>query len=235
MLEITTILGFTIRLSIAVLLGLIIGFERQWTRHPAGILTNVIVCIGAFMFTSFSILMNSGDPTRIAAQVVSGIGFLGAGVILREGMNIRGLNTAATVWATSAVGVLCTYENIWFAVVSGSAIILSHLVFHPLSKLVAGVRFHKENVAYKERHYCVTVVVSGEAAAYIREKLMFYIKNEKTVLLRTLETKISEDDSVKIKAYISSIEKDATKVERLITQIAVEKDIISSGWKRIEE
>lgn len=235
MLEITTILGFSIRLLIAVLLGLIVGFERQWTRHPAGILTNVIVCLGAYMFTSFSMLLNTDDPTRIAAQVVSGIGFLGAGVILREGLNIRGLNTAATIWATSAVGVLCTYDDIRFAIVSGAAIILCHLIFHPLSKYVAGVRFNKENVAYTEKNYCITVVATEDAAPYIREKLMFYIKNEKTVLLRTLETKATEDDNEKIKAYLSSIEKDATTVEKLITLIGAEKDIISSGWKRIEE
>jgi putative Mg2+ transporter-C (MgtC) family protein len=83
-----------IRLGIALLIGAVIGFERQWRQRMAGLRTNALVSIGAAGFVVFSMTV-SGDnsPTRVAAQIVSGIGFLGAGVILREGINIRGLNT----------------------------------------------------------------------------------------------------------------------------------------------
>ena len=105
---ISTLWGFFIRMMLSVVLGAIIGAERELTKHFTGILTNILVCVGSFAFTAFSFIAeNSGvDVTRIAAGIVSGIGFLGAGVILSDGTKIKGINTAATVWAASAVGIL---------------------------------------------------------------------------------------------------------------------------------
>jgi putative Mg2+ transporter-C (MgtC) family protein len=92
------------RLGLAVLLGSGIGFERQWHQKMAGLRTNALVALGACGFVVFSAMVNPADPTRIAAQVVTGIGFLGVGVILREGINVHGLNTAATLWCSAMVG-----------------------------------------------------------------------------------------------------------------------------------
>jgi len=85
------------RLGAAVLFGGLIGVERQWRQRMAGLRTNALVALGASGFVVFSMMFSGDDPTPVAAQVVSGIGFLGAGVILREGINVRGLNTAATL------------------------------------------------------------------------------------------------------------------------------------------
>src|SRR5882757_10011624 len=93
-----------LRLGLALLLGCAIGIERQWHQKMAGLRTNALVALGASGFVAFSWLVDHGDPTRIAAQVVTGIGFLGAGVILREGVNVPGLNTAATLWCSAMVG-----------------------------------------------------------------------------------------------------------------------------------
>jgi putative Mg2+ transporter-C (MgtC) family protein len=96
-----------INLAAAVALSSVIGFERQWHNRLAGLRTNTLVALGAATFVVFSdIVPGEGSPTRIAAQVVSGIGFLGAGLIFREGLSVRGLNTAATLWCSAAVGVL---------------------------------------------------------------------------------------------------------------------------------
>jgi putative Mg2+ transporter-C (MgtC) family protein len=95
-----------LRPAAALLLGCAIGFERQWNQKMAGLRTNALVALGASGFVVFSGLVGEGDPTRIAAQVVTGIGFLGAGVILREGINVHGLNTAATLWCSAMVGTL---------------------------------------------------------------------------------------------------------------------------------
>jgi len=93
------------RLGIALLFGALIGFERQWRQRMAGLRTNALVSVGAAGFVVFSMTFSAdSSPTRVAAQIVSGIGFLGAGVILREGINIRGLNTAATLWCSAMVG-----------------------------------------------------------------------------------------------------------------------------------
>ena len=105
--SITNVNGFAVHLIVATILGALIGLERQWTRHPAGILTNLIVCLGAFSFTAFSFLVPGQikDITRVAAQVVSGISFLGAGVIFKHGSSIKGLTTAAGIWATAGIGL----------------------------------------------------------------------------------------------------------------------------------
>src|ERR1700729_584409 len=98
------ILQAILRLGVALLLGSAIGFERQWNQKMAGLRTNALVALGSCGFVVFSAMIGQGDPTRVAAQVVTGIGFLGAGVILREGINVHGLNTAATLWCSAMVG-----------------------------------------------------------------------------------------------------------------------------------
>jgi putative Mg2+ transporter-C (MgtC) family protein len=104
---ITTIDQTAINLGVATLLGAAIGFERQWRQRMAGLRTNTLVAIGAASFVIFeSLFPDNVSPTRVAAQVVSGIGFLGAGIIFREGLQVSGLNTAATLWCSAAVGLL---------------------------------------------------------------------------------------------------------------------------------
>jgi putative Mg2+ transporter-C (MgtC) family protein len=96
------------RLGIALALGAAIGFEREMDRQPAGFRTHALVALGAALFTIISAYGFSGssvDPTRIAAQIVSGIGFLGAGTILHHRGSIRGLTTAASLWSAAAVGM----------------------------------------------------------------------------------------------------------------------------------
>lgn len=98
---------YLLNLLAALALGALIGAERQWRQRMAGLRTNALVAVGAAVFILSSVTTSPDSPGRIAAQVVSGIGFLGAGVIMREGMNIRGLNTAATLWCSAGIGVLC--------------------------------------------------------------------------------------------------------------------------------
>lgn len=96
-----------VRLAAALLIGGLIGFERQWRQRMAGLRTNALVAIAAAGFVVFSTaFLPNSNPTQMAAQVVSGIGFLGTGVILREGINVRGLNTAATLWCSAIWGRL---------------------------------------------------------------------------------------------------------------------------------
>ncbi len=104
-----TQLNFIFRLIEAAILGGLIGLERERNNQPAGLRTHIILCLGSALIMEVSIRVASGspayDPGRIAAQVVSGIGFLGAGAILRMGASVRGLTTAASIWTTSAIGL----------------------------------------------------------------------------------------------------------------------------------
>ena len=109
--QISTQLELALRLLLALLLGAAVGVEREYSRHPAGLRTLVLVSLGSCLFSSLGlVLVTSGtDPTRIAAQVVTGIGFLGAGAILRQGDGIKGLTTAASIWVVAAIGMACGF------------------------------------------------------------------------------------------------------------------------------
>lgn len=99
---------FLVRCGVAALCGGLIGIERELKNKPAGFRTNILICLGASMYMSVGLLIPNGtvDPTRIAAQVVTGIGFLGAGCIIQAGGHVRGLTTAATIWVVAAIGIV---------------------------------------------------------------------------------------------------------------------------------
>jgi putative Mg2+ transporter-C (MgtC) family protein len=149
MIDVATQLDLSARLVVAAILGALIGLEREIHGHPAGIRTHMLVALGSAVFTVLSIHGfgqdapgSQVDPTRIAAQIVSGIGFLGAGAILKDGIVIRGLTTAASLWATSAVGLGAGAGEYVVAFV-GSAVILVSL--WPINALVE--RFRGTSVA----------------------------------------------------------------------------------------
>ena len=132
MIDIASQIELSVRLVVAAALGLAIGFEREIHGHPAGLRTHMLVALGSALFTVLSIegfLGEEGaapvDPTRIAAQIVSGIGFLGAGAILKDGIVIRGLTTAASLWATSAVGMAAGASEYVIAGVAAAVILVS--------------------------------------------------------------------------------------------------------------
>ena len=104
------------RIALAAILGAVIGLEREYRGYPAGVRTMALVCMGSALFAEMSVEYGGND--RIAAQIVSGIGFLGAGLIFREGLSIKGVTTAATIWSVAAVGIAVAAE---FYIVSISA------------------------------------------------------------------------------------------------------------------
>lgn len=142
--DLATQLDFAVRLIIAAALGGLVGTEREIHGHPAGIRTHMLVALGAGVFTVLSIHgfgqgAGSGiDPTRIAAQVVTGIGFLGAGAILKDGVVIRGLTTAASLWATAAVGMAAGAGEYVIAAVSASVILVSLWPINALAERLHG-------------------------------------------------------------------------------------------------
>jgi putative Mg2+ transporter-C (MgtC) family protein len=124
------------RVSLAGLLGAVIGLERELRGHPAGIRTMSLVTLGACLFTEVSLLIGAHD--RIAAQIVTGIGFLGAGVIFREGTGIKGITTAATVWGAAAIGMALGRE-LYVVSVLGTVLIVFLLWSRPLTHRIEEV------------------------------------------------------------------------------------------------
>lgn len=236
-LNITTVLGFSLRLLIAIVLGFFVGLERQWTKHQAGILTNVIVCVGAYAYSAFSYIADTSnvDVTRIAAQVVCGIGFLGAGLILRDGTNIRGLSTAATIWTTAAVGILCTLPNIIFSVIVALAIVILHLLLHPFSVYVDKKNhYNKEKDSRMECIYKISITCTEEAETDVRTHLIQSIRNKNNILLHNLESGETDDQNVKIRAYITTAKKNDEDIESLIISVGKDEGVLSAGWKITE-
>lgn len=113
------------RLLLSVVLGFVIGLERELTNKSAGLRTNILVCVGSCLFTILSIFGFSnalsiypmGDPARVAAQILTGIGFIGGGTVLRHGTSIYGITTAATLWITASVGMACGCGKFFIAVI----------------------------------------------------------------------------------------------------------------------
>jgi putative Mg2+ transporter-C (MgtC) family protein len=111
-----------LRLALAAALGGAIGLEREYHRKPAGLRTNMLIALGSALFSILSVELGAGagSPDRIAAQVVTGIGFLGAGAILRSGENVHGLTTAATIWVNAAIGMAAGLGSYVVAVVAAT-------------------------------------------------------------------------------------------------------------------
>jgi putative Mg2+ transporter-C (MgtC) family protein len=154
-----------VRLLLAAILGAMIGVEREIHEHPAGMRTHLLVSVGSAGFTLLSILSFTeagGDPGRIAAQVVSGIGFLGAGAILKEGATIRGLTTAASLWAVAAVGMACGAGAIGVALTTTILVIFSLWPLQRISErfISAGERRVRYQLATREPHVISRIVES---------------------------------------------------------------------------
>src|SRR5437660_3662500 len=124
---------FAIRLGIALILGAAMGLERQWHHRMAGTRTNALVAAAAAVFSMIGLSMGGENNGRIVGQIVSGIGFLGAGVIFKEGGTIHGLNTAATVWCSAAVGALAGIGNPFYAATVAVAAVLTNIALRPLA------------------------------------------------------------------------------------------------------
>ncbi|MGB2715033.1 MAG: MgtC/SapB family protein [Vicinamibacterales bacterium] len=128
------------RLLTAALLGSVLGFERELRQKSAGLRTNILIAIGSALFTLMSIDMAAGipgaDPGRLAAQIVTGIGFLGAGAILRRDGGVQGLTTAATVWVNAAVGVAAGGGEYHLAFIATIVTVVVLLLLHPIEAAI---------------------------------------------------------------------------------------------------
>jgi len=156
---------YLLRLVLAFLFGAGIGLERQIRQRSAGLTTNALVSVGACVFILLSEIMygeeqGNIDRLRVVSQIVTGIGFLGAGVIMRDGFNIHGLNTAATIWCSAAVGSLCGFGMFFEGGMAAVAIVGTHLALKPITD-----RLDRRPRKYVEmRKIGVKVVVMGNTS-----------------------------------------------------------------------
>jgi len=121
------------RVLLAGLMGAALGLEREWRGKEAGLRTNTLIAIGAALFAAMS-TASAGDPGRIAAQVVTGVGFLGAGAIMRTGPNVHGLTTAALIWVNAAIGVAAGFGQLRLAALCTGITLVAMLILVPLDR-----------------------------------------------------------------------------------------------------
>jgi putative Mg2+ transporter-C (MgtC) family protein len=159
-----------VSLLTAFVLGTLIGAERQYRQRSAGLRTNVLVAVGASAFVDLAFHLTGAEGSvRVIAYVVSGIGFLGAGAIMKEGMNVRGLNTAATLWASAAVGCCAGADMVAQATLLTIFVLGGNTLLRPLVNAIDRIPIDEKA---SEASYDVLVTVDSHAVAAVREALL---------------------------------------------------------------
>src|SRR5579875_3912695 len=161
---------FALRLGMGLGCGALIGLERQWRARMAGLRTNALVATGATLFVLYAVATADSSPTRVASYVVSGVGFLGGGVILREGFNVRGLNTAATLWCSAAVGVLAASGHLVFTLIATGTVVGIHVLGRPLGHLIDHDNVVEEDE--DQQPYQVQLICRPKSEKYARAQIV---------------------------------------------------------------
>jgi putative Mg2+ transporter-C (MgtC) family protein len=225
------VLSFTLNIGAALLTGLGIGLERQFRQHPAGLRTNALVCVGAALFVSLTRLMgDDASSTRIASYIVSGIGFLGGGVILREGLNVKGMNTAATLWCTAAVGTLAGAGFPLHALVGTAVILGVHLGLRPVSRWVDARMQTATNV---ETAYRLRVVCPERDEGVIRNIVLRHVNTHGRMTVQRISTQEEDQGSnAVVVADIFSVERQDRALQEIMSRLNLEPGVKSVSWEK---
>jgi putative Mg2+ transporter-C (MgtC) family protein len=202
-----------IRILLSVVFGGIIGLERQYHYKPAGFATNTLICVGSALFTLMSLYSASlfgGDPARIAAQIVAGVGFLGAGSILREGNKISGLTTAASIWLSAAIGMAIGYGSFVIAGVGACAVLVLQIFVRKLTNKFGHVKLYD------------TITIKCKPALRIFNKIKKIVKRRGSEILK--EDLYKEDGNLVIKFALNMSDED---FKSAFKELVALKEIIS--------
>lgn len=221
-------LDSVVSLSVAFVLGVLIGAERQYRQRTAGLRTAVLVAVGAAAFVDLAMRLGNADGAiRVIAYVVSGIGFLGAGVIMKEGMNVRGLNTAATLWCSAAVGACAGSDMAAEAVLVTLFVIAGNTLLRPLVNAINRIPLNEQAL---EATYEVVVTLAKPALAEVRERVIedleaaHYPASDVTVQERGGEV-------VAIVAKLISTAVDATELDQVVERLARLPSVSHATWE----
>ena len=215
--------SFILRIIVCYILSALIGIERQLHNKITGLRTNVLVSLGAFLFVYYSFgPYIEGDQMRIAASVVSGIGFLGAGVILRNGNRITGLNTAATLWCAAAIGVLTARGMLTEAIIGTSLILFSNVLLRLIS-----TQIEKKVKKQKSVKYTINLTCDDALDIIIRTKIADVIEKN-NFKLDSLEKNYLNKETIKLKFIIIASESETMR--ELIKELSEESGVSKFSW-----
>ncbi len=216
-----------VSLFVAFVLGTLIGAERQYRQRSAGLRTNVLVAVGAAAFVDLADHLAGADGSvRVIAYVVSGIGFLGAGVIMKEGMNVRGLNTAATLWASAAVGSCAGVDMVAQSVALTIFVLAGNTLWRPLVNAIDRIPLNEET---SEANYEILVTTGAARAAEVRDAL-----NEKLEAANypVRETRViyRSEDNVEVGAVLVSLAVEPGDLDAIVADLAKLPGVSHATW-----
>jgi len=219
-----------LNLVVAGALGAAIGLERQWRQRLAGLRTNTLVALGAAIFVTYSrIVLDDQGSARIAAQVVSGIGFLGAGVIFKEGLNVRGLNTAATLWCSAAVGLIAGEGFALFGLLAAALVICANTALRPIVRAINRQPF---DTPEEEQHYLVTISCRAAVAPEVRSALVHQIADVPEIHFSQVDIASSEESGrVDVTAIVTSQKRRELLLEAIVARLSQLDGVTHASWR----
>ena len=217
----------TLSLLTAFALGGVIGFERQWRQRTAGLRTNVLVAVGAAAFVDLGMRVGNGDgAVRVISYVVSGIGFLGAGVIMKEGTQIRGINTAATLWASAAVGAFAGAGQTGEAVLVALFVLAGNTLLRPVANYVnrKPISPNSTEALYRIHVTCHPDMVS-QARDMLHEKL-----EQWQYPIREIETLSETPELIELAATLVPTTANPDDLDAITRVLELDAAIESATW-----
>lgn len=225
-----TLFEFILRLTIAFILGAIIGTERQWRQRMAGLRTNMLVCLGACMFVLLGVKEGGDAAGRVISYVVSGIGFLGAGVIMKDGLNVRGLNTAATLWCSAAVGASCGIGLLPEAGIFTLFVILTHIFMRPIGVKLSRLPLKNTHIPVP---YVLIIKCRQDVENHVRILLLQFTGNDSRLLLRSLKSTDDENPiTAIITAEIFANNNEDASMEKIAGRLTIEQQVSEVSWNK---
>jgi putative Mg2+ transporter-C (MgtC) family protein len=219
-----------LKLVIALLLGTLIGAERHLKQRNSNLVTHALVSLGAASYASLPSAMGLEFDLRMGAQVITGIGFLGAGLIIRDGTNVKGLSTAATVWSTGAVGVFAGYGQLLLAVEAALFIVAFNFT---LPKLGRYIEAWSVVTSEQDRIYDIRLTCPLEDEIAIRAALLQSL-NANKLQFRSIKSRLDEGDgSMEIEAVVFSKSDEDSVVEQLVAQLSLRSQVAKTSWSKI--
>ena len=215
-------------LTTAFVLGTLIGAERQYRQRTAGLRTNVLVAVGAAAFVDLAMqLAGSDGAVRVIAYVVSGIGFLGAGVIMKEGTNVRGLNTAATLWGSAAVGCCAGADMIAQALALTVFVLAGNTLLRPLVNAINRAPLDEKS---SEATYYFKLTVSDQALAGLRDDLVERLEAAHYPVAN-IEVADLGDDQQEITAMLVSTAIDPRELDVVVAELQRQSGVSHATWE----
>lgn len=216
-----------VSLSAAFILGGLIGLERQYRQRTAGLRTNILVALGAAIFVDAGNRLTGHDgAVHVMAYVVSGIGFLGAGVIMREEGNVRGINTAATLWASGAVGACAGADLILEAGLATAFVLAANTLLRPVVSFINKQPLDTVSVEVTNSVYIITPKHAQKHA------LRQFIQTLEAAGYQTQDIQVHQfgPDEVEIQAVLTASAVDGDEMDRLIAKIADQEFVTQAFW-----